>query len=251
GEMKSTAGATFTAGSDGAILADGANTRDVYSIAAATDLVGITGIRLEALTDPKLPAQGPGRAPNGNFVLSELRATAAAKSDPAKTLPVALQNASADYSQPAWDVAGAIDGNPATGWAVDAQEGKSHSAVFEMRDEVNFPGGAVFTFSFDHQFADGLHQLGKFRLSVTTSPRPLSRQGLPAEVAAILGVGADQRTAEQRATLAHYFRSLDSRWSDLSQRVATSANLSRDKRLLGAQDLAWALINSPAFLFNR
>jgi len=47
---------------------------DVFTITAATTLTGITGIRLEALTDPSLPFNGPGRQPeNGNFVLSEFR----------------------------------------------------------------------------------------------------------------------------------------------------------------------------------
>jgi len=45
---------------------------DVFTITAATTLTGITGIRLEALTDPSLPFNGPGRQPaNGNFVLSQ------------------------------------------------------------------------------------------------------------------------------------------------------------------------------------
>ncbi len=195
--------------------------------------------------------QGPGRAPNGNFVLTELRVSAAAKSDPAKTVPVTLQNATADVSQPSFEVVGAIDGNPGTGWAINAFAGKPHSAVFETREDVNFPGGAVLTFALDQQYGDGMHQLGKFRLSVTTSPRPLAGQIPPAAVVAILGIAADQRTAEQKAELAHYFRSLDGKWNDLNQIVANSANLTHDKRLLGAQDLAWALINSPAFLFNR
>ena len=33
----------------------------------------ITGIRLEVFADPSLPAKGPGRSPNGNFVLSEFK----------------------------------------------------------------------------------------------------------------------------------------------------------------------------------
>lgn len=45
---------------------------DVFTITAPTTLTGITGVRLEALTDPTLPFSGPGRQPdNGNFVLSE------------------------------------------------------------------------------------------------------------------------------------------------------------------------------------
>ncbi len=109
----------------------------------------------------------------------------------------------------------------------------------------------MLSISLDQQYSDGKHQLGKFRLSVSTSPRPLGGAGPPANVAAILGVAAAERTPEQKAELSRYFRSLDGKWNELNQAVASSAGQSRDKRLLGAQDLAWALINSPSFLFNR
>jgi len=66
-------GTTLTKLSDHSILASGAlPDTDVYTVKARTTLTGITGIRLEALTDPSLPNNGPGRQPlNGNFVLSE------------------------------------------------------------------------------------------------------------------------------------------------------------------------------------
>ena len=237
-EMKSAIGATFVAEPDGSILVQGNNDKDVYTITAPTDLTGITGIRLEALTDARLPAEGPGRPENGNFVLNEFRVTAAPKADPAKAAPVALQNASADFSQEGFAVAGAIDGNPGTGWAIHPQTGKPHTAVFETAGDVNFAGGTLLSFSLDQQYMDGKHQLGKFRLSVSTSPRPLGQSGPPANVAAILGVAADQRTAEQKVELSRYFRSLDGKWNELNQAVASSANQSINKRLLGAQDLA-------------
>ncbi len=73
---------------------------DTYTLTADTDLVGIKAIRLEVLADPSLPAQGPGRAANGNFVLSEFRLTVASKADPLQPAkPATLENASADHSR--------------------------------------------------------------------------------------------------------------------------------------------------------
>ena len=44
---------------------------------------------------------------------------------------------------------------------------------------------------------------------------------------------------------------MDADWKRLSQIVAEHPRPPADKRVLGAQDLAWALINTPAFLFNH
>jgi hypothetical protein len=65
-------GATLTIQGDNSILASGATPQtDVYTIVVNTSVTGITGFRLEALTDASLPGTGPGRFSTGNFVLSE------------------------------------------------------------------------------------------------------------------------------------------------------------------------------------
>jgi hypothetical protein len=77
--FSSTVGTPLTELSDHSILAGGANpSTDTYIVSAETSLTGITGIRLEALADPSLPDNGPGRREeNGNFVLSEFQVDAA------------------------------------------------------------------------------------------------------------------------------------------------------------------------------
>jgi hypothetical protein len=76
-------------------------------------------------------------------------------------------------------------------------------------------------------------------------------QGPPAPLAAILAVAPAQRTAEQNSELAKQFRAQDAEWTRLTALVAQDSQKPDAYRLLGAQDLAWALLNSPAFLFNR
>ena len=45
--------------------------KDTYRITVKTNLMDVVGFRLEALSTNNLPGHGPGRAPDGNFVLTE------------------------------------------------------------------------------------------------------------------------------------------------------------------------------------
>jgi hypothetical protein len=251
-ELKSAGGATLTKQADGSVLASGKNpSPEVYTVTATTGAKGITGIRLEVLPDDKLPAKGPGRAPNGNFVLNEFKMTVAPANEPKAAKTVVFKRAVADFSQQDWAVAGAIDGKPETGWAVSPQFGRPHVAVFETKEPVGFSSGTVLTFTLDQRFPGKEHNIGKFRLSVATTPSPGGKlQGPPDAIARILAVESAKRTPQQQAELSNYFRSKDGELMRLTQAVAEFGR-PPDQRLLGAQDVAWALINSPAFLFNH
>ena len=250
-EMTSNSGATFTRNDDLSILVGGTNQKGAYTIVTQVDAANITGIRLEALTDPSLPNHGPGRPANGNFVLSEVKVTATSLADPSKSAPVVLRNPQADFSQDGLPVQNSIDNNPKSGWAVHPQGGKDHLAIYEVAPISGIEGPISLTFTMDQQYEGNDHQLGKFRLSITRSPAPHKLFGPPAELAPILAVAADQRSAEQKATLARAFRSRDPQWVRLNQIVEATSAQTANPRLTAVQDLAWALINSPAFLFNR
>ena len=86
---------------------------------------------------------------------------------------------------------------------------------------------------------------------MTDGARPLTKAKLPEAVAAALAVPKEQRTAEQAAAIAAHYRSLDTELARLGGAVQKAAEQAKSARAIGVQDLAWALINNPAFLFNR
>ncbi len=59
----------LTKNSDGSVLSSKGKGPIDYIINASSPLTNITGVMLEVLPDDSLPEYGPGRAPNGNFVL--------------------------------------------------------------------------------------------------------------------------------------------------------------------------------------
>jgi len=248
--LQSSMNTTFTRQPDQSVLAEGANGRGTYSMTLTSPMAHISALKLELLADPKLPTGGPGRAHNGNVVLSEIRVTAAPKGDPTKAASVAFAGTVADFSQAGYAVAGAVDGNPQSGWAVSPEFGKNHFGIFEIKDGVKHDGGITLVVTFDHQY-DEVHTIGKFRISATASPKALQIQTLPAGLPEILALPRDKRSPAQQTQLADYFRSQDPEWVRLRGAVASAVAQQSNIRLTGAQDLAWALINSPAFLFNR
>lgn len=292
-ELSSTNGAQLARQDDLSVVATGDNGKSTYQFAAHVDRATITGVKLEVLTHDSLPGKGPGRAQNGNFVLSEFRVEWTPDGDPAQKTAVVLQNPQADFSQQGYDVATAIDGQKAptnNGWATAPKTGENRTAVFETREDVGGSPGTL-TFLLDQEFADGMHTIGRFRISITSAARPVLLDGLPKNITDILAVTADQRSDQQKAELLAYYRGtdaelkqreqaaaearkprvidpqlqslrdvlaevskplpIDPRLAQLRHDVELSARQLQNVRLTFAQDLAWALINSPAFLFNR
>ena len=170
---------TSMSGGSGAIAADGTVTvtgplaKDTYTLKAAIPAGGkVTAFRLEALTDDALPQKGPGRAGNGNFVLSTFAVLTGAAGATDTPTAVRFSAARADFDQPQYGAAEAIDDKADTGWAIAGGIGQPHEAIFTVQPDTSLPAGAPLTITLDQQYADGQHALGKFRLSVVQEPAP-------------------------------------------------------------------------------
>ena len=168
--------------------------------------------------------------------------------------------------------------------------GKNQIASFEIAQPPKHDGPILLTFVMKQMFQGNNWQIGKFRWSVTNNKKPVNF-GHPQNIAELLAVAPEQRDDKQKKALNDYYRTQDAGLQQRTKAVAeakkplpadprlqelqtylTSAQaplvedpkltaLKRavdlstkqltNKRLYGAQDIAWALINNPAFLFNH
>ena len=216
-EMKSKAGSTLEKLPDLSVLASGLRpAEETYTITASTDLGKITAVRLELIPDDRLPSRGPGRNENGNLHLTEFEVLSAPKSAPGETKPVPIARAIANHDQSGWGIAAALDGNPQTAWGIFPEVGKPHEGVFEFRDDLGQEGGTTLTFALRQTFPVN-HPIGRFRLSVTTAPRPVPVGSPQGPLARLLDIPADLRTREQKQELAAFYltQELDRKLAEL------------------------------------
>jgi eukaryotic-like serine/threonine-protein kinase len=166
-EMKSEGEATLTLQDDGSILVSGKQPLlDVYTLTFRGLPASIQALRLEVLPHDSLPRKGPGRAVNGRFVLTEIKAQFDPPAKTGEPRQLKLAEARADAPTNA-DIREhlAIDGNDGTGWALDANEaGKPHFAVLKLAESVAAADGAVLRVALEFKHSPK-HQLGCFRLS--------------------------------------------------------------------------------------
>jgi hypothetical protein len=231
-------GATIEVAEDGSFRVTGESPdKDRTTLTLNLQGTGFTGLRLEALPLDSLAGKGPGRSENGNFVLGEIEVVSIPKGNPLGARRVKLKTATADFSQTNWPVAKTIDGDPATGWAISTEFGKRHVALFEAAEDFGQEDGILLVVTLVQEFGTR-HTLGHGRLSVTRGPRPVRHLGLTQETEASLLADPSERTEEQLDLLHRAF-------------LKTAPALAHQLRLASARDLAWALANSPGFLFNR
>ncbi|MCA9123975.1 MAG: PSD1 domain-containing protein [Planctomycetaceae bacterium] len=218
-------GATLQPQGDGSWLATGKNeVSDVYTVETNIREQRVTAIRLEVLPDKSLVKDGPGRADNGNFVLTTFSLLASSSNGDETPTPVELANAKADFSQNDWQVEKAVNDDPVDGWAVSPEVGKRHVAVFELKEAIQSAAGVKLTFLLDQTYNRGnSHNIGRFRLSYSSGQLPAPLEGLPADIASALAKRSEERTDDQVKRIAKYFRSVDPELARLNQIVTDHA----------------------------
>ena len=185
---------------DGSVILTGKNPdKSTYTITTKPDLTKITAIRLEALTDPSMTKDGPGRnfaaASNPNFIVNEFTIKANGKT-------VKLASVSASFSQNRWDVRGSIDGDPKTGWAINPAFGKPAWAIYKLAQTLELKPSAQLEFSIVQNYGGG-RTIGRPRLSaIEGDPSALN---LPDNIVAILKKA--KRTRKEEQDLEKHFHS--------------------------------------------
>jgi hypothetical protein len=179
--------------------------RDVYDVTYdAAGLAGITAIRLEALTDDRLPKDGPGRiyyeGPFGDFFLSKVTITPTRSAT--EGIPVRIASAGHSFASGNNTAAMAIDDDPQTGWSINGGQGRSHWATFVFDKPLDAAEAIQVSLLFERYYAAGL---GKFRVYATTDPRVQAASQLPTNVESLLTIAAETRSPEQLATLRQHF----------------------------------------------
>jgi hypothetical protein len=188
-------------------------------------LKGVVGFRLEALSAEKLPANGPGLAADGNFVLTEFSA------EDANSNKIAFAEATATFEAAGFPASATVDANREAnnGWAIKSVTGVEQAIYFATKNPITNEDTSV-TFVI-RQASGGNQVLGRFRLAATTNPGVVrAPKAAPprAEIAELLQMSADQRTDEQKQKLGAYQRTAALGLSEFPSRLAEAKKARTD-----------------------
>jgi len=231
---------------DQSMLALGyAPTKHTVEFTAKSDLPRITAVRLELLTDPNLPAGGPGRSLKGTGALTEFLVDAAPAESPDKLNKVKISKATADINLPETplemkydDKSGkrrvtgpiefAIDGKDETAWGIDAGPGlrnQPRKAVFQFETPVANPNGTALRLrlKMNHGGANSddneNNNLGRIRLSVTSAVDAVA-DPLPQNVRDVLSIPRSERSPAQIRLVFSYWRTTVAAWKAENDAIA-------------------------------
>jgi hypothetical protein len=176
------------------------------------------------------------------------------------------------------------------GWAVSPQLGQYHSALFELNDPIVSDESYQLEIKLTQHYQGNKYAIGRFRLSITSDEGDIDL-GIPLSIDSILALNADERSDEQQQSLKTFFEGRDKQLLQLKKALEVakkprpedpqvtklkarlelvsqplpmdttlkqlrrasdlSSQQMKNTRLTAAQDVAWALINNPSFLFNH
>ncbi len=236
GELESSAASQFKLQTDGSYLAIGdAPNQDKITFTAALPAGQWTALRIEALADPTLPRQGPGRADNGNFALGNLTVEHLAKDQEPTKLVLEQPQATHQQNADSLSIAASIDADLVSGWAIDGQIGKSQAAVFRIANAISTVESDRLRMTLLFHHPNAKHAMGRMRFSISKAPSPPIEVGgdappadvleAIAQIAEKLPMTKELPSSDAWKTALAWYKSVDPQWSQLNSKLT---NLERD-----------------------
>ncbi|MCO8120213.1 PSD1 and planctomycete cytochrome C domain-containing protein [Stieleria sp. TO1_6] len=240
-------GSKFLEQPDGSYLCQGYAPTNFRPQATGTfDGDRLTGVRLELLTHPNLPRNGPGRSIDGTWALSEISGQVVLSGAPDKVIPMKFGRAVADRSpqvaelKPRYDnkkdnkrttggIDFAIDGDDATAWTneIDTpQANQDQTAWFELAQPIEIPDQQTATVEIHLAQRHGgwnsddnqTFNIGRFRVSLTADPIP-EFAPLPIAVAALLKKPSADWSADDTAVVFSHWRTTRPELEPINQQI--------------------------------
>ncbi len=193
---------------DGSVLAPAKDDRNqTFILTAQTRQKKITGIRVDALTDPSLPASGPGRGKEGEFTLTRLQLRAQPLEGKEAAVNLKLKAVKATSAAKDHPLEAVVDDKQNIGWTPE-EKNRDQSAWFEVDGNVGFDSGTLLTITLRFENAS---TMGRCRISITTADRPVNSDGnwalqTPRELSTLLASGIDDHN---RGEIARWFSLID------------------------------------------
>ncbi len=193
--MRADGGAPLERLEDDSILAGQGAPMETYRVTLPTPEKSVSAIRLQLIPHESLPSNGPGRAGNGNIVLTRVEFFRGGK-------PLVVARAAHDHAQPGFSAAFTIDGDPDTGWAINVGKGTpkgvkmnaEHEAHYVFAEPIAADGEPIEVVLRHEKNAN--YNLGRFAFDISaTAPRPVTEEHL----LTTLRIPVEKRSADDKA----------------------------------------------------
>ena len=175
-------------------------------------------LRLDALRHASMTEGGIARSDSGNFVLTSFEVTLKRKGQAPVKIP--LERPVATFEQGPFKISTALDGNPATGWAVYENRPieRDHTALFHLAKPLTANPGDKLQITLRHDSKHQKHFLGRFKVSLATRPNATITNNR-SDIAKLLAIPPDHRTPEQTKTILEHLVASHPRHQKLSKTI--------------------------------
>jgi len=226
---------------------DGRGSTDTYTITLGKVPDELTGLRLDVFSDPSL-GDKLGRSPNGNFVVTRLRAAVFdAQGKVVRDVP--LQRATADFEQSGYKAADALTevANTKKGWGILPQVDKHHYLQVRTLEPLNLGQEQTLRVVIEQNYGNR-HTIGRFRLQALTGDgRELH---LPDDVVKALRMYPEKRVNETRQLLFDFYAGKDEQVKELKSKI-DAANKQFGAQLMPVRLIATARKPRSTHRFDR